>query len=142
MKDEFVWKAEIRFEGTAQEFNKVAEALEELPVEILIPEWKFRPPHLAGCMPLPLQRLIPEDHLNKLVEGMPVINIKYVKDIYGGMRTPHLHLGDDIVLLERDRFAQYVGEVASTLGAMRAETLEDYVEVMNPVGRLSTERIP
>ena len=142
MEEKFTWKAEIRFEGTAEMFTKVAQALERLPVEIEIPEWKFRPPHLAGCMPLPLLRLIPEDRLNKIVEGMPVINIKYVKGIDGGIRTPHLHLGDDIVLLDRARFAQYVGEVASTLGAMRAEALEDYVDVMNQVGRLSPKRAP
>jgi hypothetical protein len=142
MEEKFVWKAEIRFEGTAEMFNQVAETLEKLPVEIEIPEWKFRPPHLAGCMPLPLERLIDKDRLNKLVEGMPVINIKYIKDIYGGMRTPHLHLGDDVVLFDRARFAQYVSEVASSLGAMRAEALEDYVDVMNPVGHLATMRTP
>ena len=142
MEEKFAWKAEIRFEGTAEMFTKVAQTLERLPVEIEIPEWKFRPPHLAGCLPLPLLRLIPEDRLNKLVEGMPVINIKYVKGIDGGMRTPHVHLGDDIVLLDRARFAQYVGEVAGSLASMRAEAVEDYVDVMNPVGHLSTMRNP
>jgi hypothetical protein len=54
---------------------------------------------------------------------------------YGGIRTPHMHLQDDVVLLDKERFKTFVGEIAREL-AMRNVT-EDHVGVMNRIGRLA-----
>lgn len=142
MKDKFEWKAEIKFDGTADEFNDVLAALDELPFEVEIPEWEGLPHHFAGCMPIPIDVLIGVDNLEKLVADLPRIRIKYIRDIYGGMRTAHVHVGDEVVLLDRARFRTLVADVAHELGERRAEMIEDYVGVMGPVGGLDPTRQP
>jgi len=135
MTEPLKWKAEIKFAGSPEEFNKMLARLDQLPVEIAIPEWERRPNHLAGCMPFPLD-LILGDRLLKLVEDQPHVNIKYIRDIRGGMRMAHVHIGDEVVFLDRARFKTLVSSVAQELGGMRAEKIDDYIEVMDAVGRL------
>ncbi len=136
MTEALKWKAEIKFEGTADDFNKMVTQLDRLPVEISIPEWGRRPVHFDGCMPLPIGRLIGMERLEKLVTDLPRIQIKFIRDIRGGLRMAHVHLSDEIVLLDQTRFKALVAGVAHDLGEMRAETIEDYIEVMDAVGRL------
>jgi hypothetical protein len=141
MQDKFVWKATIKFGGSAEEFNHLAEALENLPVEIEISEWVDIPHHLAGCQPLPLDVLLSEARIKKLTEGLPRMQIKFITDIAGGIRTPHLHLRDEVVLLDRAKFKTFVGQIAQELAERRAETVKDYIDVMDPVGRLAATPI-
>ncbi len=136
-KDRFEWKGELKFVGTADEFNELAATLNQLPVEFIIPEWEDRPRHFDGCTPFPVEVLLGQDRLKKFTEKMPTININYIQDIRGGMRTPHLHWGDKVVLLDRTQFVRYVADMAHELGERRAETIEDYIEVMDAVGRLA-----
>ncbi len=133
------WKAEIVFKGTAQEFNRMARSLEEFPILIYIPEWLLRPWHLAGCYPLGPPFLLGERRFAEFTEGMPRIKIDFIRPIPGGIRTPHIHVDGDVVLVDRDRFKKYVGEVAQKLAEMRVEKMEDYVEVMRAVGQLHPE---
>lgn len=142
MEDIFEWKAEIKFKGSAADFAGLAESIAKLPIKIHIPEWELRPGHLAGCMPVPVDVLLGEEFLKKLTEGMPQLQIKYIRDIYGGIRTPHLHLKDNIVLLDRARFKTVVAQVAHELAARRVERIDDYVGVMNKVGQLADEPVP
>lgn len=60
----------------------------------------------------PVARLGGKVH-DELVEGMP--RFKLLKDIYGGIRDPHLHIGNEIVLLNKRRFRKFVGEIAKGL---------------------------
>lgn len=136
MNERFVWKAEIRFNGTAEEFNQLAAAIEKLPVEVSIPEWAHRPHHFAGCMPVPIDILLGREWMGKLIKDMPHVKVRHIKDIYGGIRTAHVHLGDEVVFLDRARFKTLVTDVARELGARRVETVEDYIEVMDAVDRL------
>lgn len=134
----FKWRAEIEFEGTPEEFNKLAAYLDKSPVVIRIPEWARVPPgHLAGCNPLPIEHLIDPETFRKIVEGMPTMRIQFIRDIAGGIRTPHLHQAGEVVLLDRARFRTMVGLVAQALAQRRAEAVEDYVTVMEPVDRLA-----
>lgn len=141
MSDKFVWKAALKFEGTAEEFNRLVESLEPLQVKVEIPECISIPRHLAGCQRTPLERLLGEARMKKLIEDMPRTRIKFIQDIKGGIRTPHLHLADEVVLLDQARFKTLVGQIAQELAEIRAETIEDYIEVMDPVGRLSATPI-
>lgn len=141
MQDKFVWKAGIKFRGSAEEFNQLAEVLKDLPVEIEIPEWDDIPQHLAGCQPLPLDVLLGAAKVKKLTEGLPRMQLKFITDIEGGIRTPHLHLADEVVLLDHARFKTYVGQIAQELAERRAETVKDYIYVMDPVGRLAATPI-
>ncbi len=141
MEDKFMWKAEMKFEGTAKEFNQLAEALEKLPIEIYIPEWQRRPHHFAGCLPIPIDVFLGAEKQERLIEGMPRMKIKYIKDIAGGIRAAHLHLADEVVLLDRARFKTFVAQISREMGGRRAESIEDYVDVMDPIGRLAATPI-
>lgn len=141
MEGIFEWKAEIKFKGIAAEFNRfvdsLGDALKAGNITISVPEWEWRPHHLAGCMPIPVDVLLGEERLKQIIEGMPRMQIKYIRDIRGGIRTAHLHLEDAVVLLDRARFKTMVAQVAHELAARRVEAIEDYVAVMNQVGRLA-----
>lgn len=136
MSEKLVWKAEVKFVGSADDFNKFAEQMEKLNAEIDVREWRWRPNHFAGCMPVPIELLLGKDKLEHLAKDLPQIKIKYIKDIYGGMRVPHFHYKDKIVLLDRERFREFVRDVAEELGGRRAERIEDYIDVMNPIGHM------
>ena len=138
MSDTIEWKAEIMFKGTMDEFNEVAKVLNEKPVRIIIKEWEGRPNHLAGCSPFPLTNILADDLLDQyLKKGRAINKIIFIKDIAGGIRTPHFHLRDQLVLLDRSQFVEYVADMAHELGKRRAEEIGDYIEVMDAVGRLA-----
>lgn len=138
MGDTLTWKAEIKFAGTVEQFNKFAEMLENAKVEVTIPEWSKIPNHLAGCSPFPIDNILSRDQLKKVIDKQPIVQVKYIRDIRGGIRTPHLHLEDQVVLLDRDRFKDMVKNVAERLAVMRVERMDDYLDVMkviNDMGR-------
>ena len=137
MDDKFTWRAELTFRGTPAQFNKLAELLEEASVTVEIPEWADRINHLAGCFPMPVEKLINKEMLKRITQEMPRIKIKYIRDIAGGIRTPHVHMGDEIVLLDGPRFQKLAGEVAQKLAELRAEQIDDYIQVMDPINRLA-----
>ncbi len=137
MNETFTWRAEIIFHGSAKDFNKMTKTLEDLPVEIEIPEWVDRVAHLAGCMPMTVTKLIPEEMLRELIEGMPELQLIYLRDIPGGIRTAHIHVEDKVVLLDTERFSVFAGEVAQRLATLRASQIDDYIKVMDPINRLA-----
>lgn len=74
---------------------------------------------MIGTVPLPempfpgippIAKLLSKEMMNRLARGMPRLKIN--EDIYGGMRNPHFHLGNEVVLLDRARFKELVGQVA------------------------------
>ena len=136
MDEKFRWQANITFTGYAEEFNKLAELLEKYRVTVEIPEF-IEVAGAVGGMRIPVMKLIPEERLKALIKGMPVIDIRFIRDIRGGIRTPHLHLDDKVVLLDKDRFVEFAGEVAQHLAEIRAERIEDYAEVMQPIGEIA-----
>jgi hypothetical protein len=147
MTDKFEWKAEIKFNGTAAEFNRFTEsmaaALKAGTITIGIPEWKCRPPHhLAGCMPIPIDVLLGEERIKEITRDMLQVQINWLRDIRGGMRTPHLHLGDNVVLLDRARFKTVVTQVAQELAARRVEATEDYIGVMSAINAIGDDPYP
>jgi hypothetical protein len=142
MENEFEWKAEIQFKGTADEFNQLMQSVEKLHVVIDIPEWILRPHHLAGCMPVPIDVLLGEERVAQIIKDMPRMRLNYIRDIRGGIRTPHLHLGNDVVLLDRARFKTVVGQVAQELATRRVEQIADYAQVMAQVGQLADSPLP
>lgn len=133
MKERFKWKAEIVFEGTADQFNELAEGLAKFPVDIRVAEWAGRPRHFAGCMPLPIEKLLNKERLAGLTADKPQMQLKFIRDIAGGIRTAHVHLGDRVVLLEQESFREFMGQVAQELGERRALIVDDYVEAMSPI---------
>jgi len=138
MKEAFVWKANVTFKGTAEQFNRMIHMLEEFPVEAEIPEWEGIHPHLPGCERFPYRALVSDEMMNTIVADMPRYEMVFLQqDIAGGIRTPHLHLGNEVVFLDRARFKTFVGHVAQGLAERRVEAGGDYIQVMRPVGDLA-----
>lgn len=93
---------------------------------LMIGTWPT-PEHPAGglmidTVPLPerplpgiiaVTGLLSTELLGKIAEGMPRVKIN--KGIHGGIRNPHLHVANEVVLLDRARFKQLVGQVAEQL---------------------------
>jgi hypothetical protein len=133
MAENFTWKGEITFKGNAEEFAKLSEALENM-IEIEVkwpPGWPPRP--FPGYPPWPWWQRIPKGTFNKLVESGQKTKIKWIKDFAGGIRDPHIHLADEIVLLDRERFKLMVSEIASVLAADRVDRLDDFISVIAPI---------
>jgi hypothetical protein len=139
MENEIDFKISIAFKGSKEEFEKVAEDIAKLqlnksvaietvplpekqPIEfdgISIGTWpspevvirKPKPPKpLPGIQPI--ARLLNSKTQNKIIQGLPRVRID---GINGGIRNPHLHVKDEIVLLDKERFKEFVGNVAREL---------------------------
>ncbi len=130
MNEKITFRTEIEFKGTLEEFVKVATTLVELPIRIRV-EWP--PGHTAGCWPIGPEELLPRKILDKIIEDMP--RIKIIRGIRGGIRDPHLHIGDEIVLIDRKRFKEVVGQVAMELAGRLAERA-DYTETVGAIRNL------
>jgi len=145
MDEVFEWKAEIAFKGTAEQYAKFAEQMEAVAkqdyVSIQIPEWWPWPRPFPGFWPIDPWIALGRERLDKLIEGSPAIQIRYIRDIRGGIRRAHLHMGNQIVLLERAAFKEIVTEVAAKLAAERVDALGDYVEVMAGINELAVSEM-
>jgi hypothetical protein len=142
MAEPITWKAEVTFTGTADEFNRLSKALAGHPVEVEIVEWAKIKPHLAGCNRVDIREVLDAAWLEKIVAGQPSAKLAYIRDIRGGIRTPHLHLGDEVVLLDRERFRMFVNEVATTLAATRVDKVDDFVEAVAGIRALKDDPVP
>jgi hypothetical protein len=138
MAEEFTWKGEITFRGTPDEFAKLATTLERAPitVEVRRPPW-WPPGPFPGFPPPDWWRRFPSDRLQEIIEDSPQMQLKFIRDFPGGIRDPHLHLGSEVVLLDRARFKSLVSEVAGVLAGDRVDRFEDYIDVMAPVNALA-----
>ena len=130
MDDKIIFRTEIEFAGPIAEFEKVAAALAELPVRVRA-EWP--PGHTAGCWPIGPEELLSKKVLERVTEGMA--RIKIIKGIAGGIRDPHLHIGDEAVLVDRLRFKEVVGQVAMELAGRLAQRAE-YAETVGAIRNL------
>jgi hypothetical protein len=134
MKEEFEWKGEFTFKGSAEEFAKFAEVINGLleagTITCEAGDWIDWPGPYPGIPPWPIEELLGRKVINALIEGMPRFAMAYIDDIRGGMRTAHLHLQDDIVLLDRERFREFAKSVASVMVERQVDMGEDFVSVM------------
>ena len=104
------FRTEIEFKGTIAELENVVASLADLNVEIGV-QWP--PDKTKGCWPMEPQRLVSGDVLENVIRDQP--RFKLIKKFPGGITDPHLHIGDEIVLLGRDQFKEFVGQVAVNL---------------------------
>lgn len=145
---EIKFRGIIEFEGPVSEFKAVMADLEKLSARgLMIGTWPtsehpgkgmmidtvpLPERHTAGIFPVP--RYLDRDLLTRLTEGMP--QFKIIKDICGGIRTPHLHLQDEVVLLDQARFREVVESVATRLAGDLAEAAE-YPETIGAIRNLA-----
>jgi hypothetical protein len=142
MDQRITWKAEITFTGTADEFNRLSKALAASPVTVSIAEWAGIKHHLAGCNRVDIREVLDPARLERATAGQPRMRLRYIQDIRGGIRTAHLHLGDEVVLFDREHFKTLVTEVATTLAAARVDRVDDFVEAVAPVKALEDDPVP
>jgi len=135
MNEEITFRTEIEFKGSIEELGKVVAALAELPIRTRV-EWP--PGHTAGCWPIPPEEFLSREVLDKVIEGMPRIRVEILRGIRGGIRDPHLHIRDDVVLLDRVRFKELVGQAAMQLAGTLAEKAE-YTETVGAIRNLVPE---
>lgn len=133
----------LQFEGSLSEIQKAMAELEALPAEgVKIGTWptperpaggmtiKTVPLPLIDTVPLPegppgiwpVAKLLGPKLSQELSKGMP--RLKMIKGIEGGIRNPHLHIGDEVVLLDRERFKDVVRRAAQELTDALAESVE------------------
>ncbi len=141
MEKKVTWQAEVKFTGTVEEFNEIASVLEKMPIEVRIPEWKCCPHNFPGGMRIPVDNLLDPGFLKEITHEMPRLNVKYIKGIDGGMRMAHVHIGDEFILLDRQRFKALASQIAFELAGKRAGEVQDYVDVMDPINEISATPI-
>ena len=129
MKETITFRTEIAFQGSIEEFGKLVAVLKEWPL-VLRAEWP--PDHLAGCWPTPISGIVDARVLAKATEGRPMISADIIQGIDGGIRNAHLHVGGDVVLLDRAGFKEVVRAATTTLADKFVE-VADYVQTVDAV---------
>ena len=106
---EIEFGTEIRFKGKVGDLERLVVTIGELPIDIF-------PRHpigrTAGIWPWPPMELVDQALIEDIIEGQPRF---VLKDINGGIRDPHFHMGDEIVLLDRKKFQVLIKDVAGKL---------------------------
>ena len=143
MAEQIEWKAEVSFKGNEREFNNFVEAISAHHVEVSILRWPWPFP-FPGLPIFKYVKSIPKHVMEGLIEGSTEITIRHVEGIDGGLRTPHVHLGDKIHLLNKEKFSEYMGELGRVMASSIAnEAGGDHVVAMERLSRLddSVKRI-
>ena len=130
---EITFRTEIEFKGSIAEFGKMAAVLKDQPIDIGV-EWP--PDHIYGCWPIGPQKLLRAEVLQTVTKDMPRFIL--VETIHGGIRDPHLHIGNEVVLLGRERFKELVGQVAMRLAGDLA-AVADHQEAVGAIRNLVRE---
>ena len=140
----------IKFKGPLSQFRTVMQELGKLSVDgLMVGTWP-QPEHPGSTMmidtvplpenprrgmmvdtiPLPEQpppglvpfaKLVSRTVLNKAIDGRP--SLKLNKDINGGIRNPHLHIGGEIVFLDAGGFRDLVVNVSRDITVKMADEL-------------------
>jgi hypothetical protein len=111
----------IEFRGSAEQFQGLAANLVDLPIRLRV-EWP--PGHTAGRGPIgPVELLGPRaPERTKVIDE--VVSIRVLEGICGGIRDPHVQMGDAITFLSREAFKELIGQVATELGGQIAAGAE------------------
>jgi hypothetical protein len=128
------WKAEVTFEGTVEQFQTFKTAMERQPITVSMTEFdpgRLRPN--SGYASFEYATVFKPEQLDKLTAGQPRMQSAQIGGIAGGIRTPHLHLGDDVVLIDKGRFKTVLGEIARNVFERRVETEEDFYTMIKPI---------
>ena len=128
------WKGEVAFEGSLEQFKSFTAAMEKHPVTINVSELgniigKY---HFAGYI-RPIMETFSAEQLAKLTEGAPRMAFKGIEGIAGGIRSPHIHLAEEVVLIDKERFKTVLGDVARSLAQRRVDSEEDYFSMVKSI---------
>lgn len=111
MSEKITFRAEIEFNGSADELAKVVEGIRSMPVKVSVGKFPLPFPYPGGW-PFPIFRALSTDMISKYTKGRPAFPENILGGINGGIRDPHLHFKDQVSLLDQESFAKVVGNVA------------------------------
>ncbi len=120
MKEKFTWKAEVEFNGNEKEFNALLRKLESSPVTVEIPKWVLND-RIDGGWPLPIEELIDIGKQKSLLKTKKHFKAQFnfIDDKAGGIRNAHLHVGDEVIFLDRAMFKELMVEAVGNLVDLR-----------------------
>lgn len=123
----------VRLRGPRENLEKAAAVLER--------EWNFEllPWRPDGGWPIPFARIAGKEIIEKYAKQG--IRLEKLDGIRGGEVVPHLHLGDEVIILDRSQFKELVGEVATKLATDLVEKL-DYDKVVDVIGQFAIDTVP
>lgn len=127
------WKGMVEFEGTPEEFEIFTGALAQTGVNVSIDRESIFTELIKRGYVAPV-RWDAVDVMKQLNETNSLrMASPAISDIPGGIRTPHLHLGDDIVLVDRNQFKSLLGQVARDVFEQRVTSMQDFNEIIAPL---------
>ncbi|MGC9781266.1 MAG: hypothetical protein HZR80_18640 [Candidatus Heimdallarchaeota archaeon] len=131
MVKEIIFRTEIEFKGSDKEFIEFSRQLVALDKTAIRIEWP--PNHLAGCNMFANFKYYDKQFIEKLIKDLDPIKLK---DIYGGIRNPHIHLEDfNVVFLKPESFKQVLDYAVTKL--TKEFTDFDHVKVMGAMNKLT-----
>jgi hypothetical protein len=123
----------VRIRGRREEVGRAMEDFQRTDGLELLP---WRP---DGGWPVALARLVGEDVVARFAKRG--VRSRRLDGIDGGDMTAHVHLGDDIYLLETEVFQELVGEVARRLTTEFAGKF-DYEKTVDLMSTLAIDTVP
>ena len=123
----------LRLRGSREDIARAVEGFQRLEHLELLP-W---PP--AGGWPVPLATIAGTDLLKQYADR--AVRLEHLDGIRGGEVVPHLHLEDEVFLLERSEFKKLVGDIAAKLTAEFAERV-GYEGTVDLMGQVAIDTIP
>lgn len=130
------WKGEVTFEGTIDQFNSFRESLETQSVHVGIPELQsniFTKIHPAGYITPAISAILSAGRLAKIAEKATRFQFKGIDGIAGGIRSPHLHIGEEVILIDKEVFKNILSEAASNIAQRRVDAEDDYCNMIKSI---------
>jgi hypothetical protein len=126
-----VWKGEVTFEGTPAQFKAFADTLTTQPISIGAGGIAIRPGGRPGYRTLADfgrvgQQAMVERMQNEAVR-MPLPGI-----FSGHINSPHFHAGDEVLLVSKEQFKTFLGEVARRTTEDNVEAETDFYTMIQP----------
>ncbi len=141
MTKKISFNAQIEFSGNAEQFEQICEAISKLPVRVSPNQGGFGGSHAMpdddvpdGIWTIPPSVLLEKQAMERLTKGMNKINIS--SKVTGGVQQPHLHIDDQIVMLNRSQFHEFVGLTAQKLAERLPEKLS-YNQTVQKINEMS-----
>lgn len=123
------WTGEVTFEGTADEFNSFIGTLSSYRVAVSIPPSKFVPGSYAGYI-RPIESIFTKGMLERLSEGS--VRTQIPVNMPCAITSPHIHVGQEVILVSKEQFKTFLGEVARHIAEKRVETESDFYAMIKP----------
>jgi len=128
-----VWKGEVTFEGTPAQFKTFADALAAQPISIGGAEVARLGPLSGHIKPADFgqtgQQAIVERMQSEAVR-LPMPGI-----FSGHIRSPHFHVGEEALLVSKEQFKTFLGEVARRTTENNVEAETDFYTMIKPLAK-------